>query len=176
MSVTEAIEALKSVSKDLVALPSDSAYDELTGSYFSELERELRPAAYLTPTSAQGVSKIVKTLRPFQKYVRIAVCGSGQQATPAVANVRDGLTIHLRGLRGIEIDSERKTISVAAGENMGTVYEKAVASGLGVSGNRHSSGGIGGDAVQGESPPSYLSCSHTTRWSVVLLVRPWICL
>lgn len=150
MSVAEAINAIKEISNELVALPDDNAYNELTKSYFSELERELKPAAYLVPTSAQEVSKIVRTLRPFRNEMKIAICGSGQQATPAVANVRNGLTIHLQGLRGIEIDSERRVISIAAGEKMGSVYEKATALGLGVSGNRHSTGGIGGDALQGE--------------------------
>lgn len=32
---------------------------------------------------------------------------------------------------------------------MGSVYDEVIAAGLGVVGNRHSSGGIGGDAVQG---------------------------
>jgi FAD/FMN-containing dehydrogenase len=50
--------------------------------------------------------------------------------------------------QGIQIDEEKKIVSVAAGERMGNVYEKLISLGLGVAGNRHSSGGIGGDAVQ----------------------------
>lgn len=46
-------------------------------------------------------------------------------------------------------------MSVAAGEKMGNVYGKLVSLGLGVAGNRHSSGGVGGDAVQGESRATY---------------------
>lgn len=67
-----------------------------------------------------------------------------------MANVRSGLTIHLRNLRGIEISADRKYVSIGAGEQMGSVYDHVIAAGRGVLGNRHSSGGIGGGAVQGE--------------------------
>ncbi|KAI0890678.1 uncharacterized protein GGS22DRAFT_184027 [Annulohypoxylon maeteangense] len=45
----------------------------------------------------------------------MAICGAGQQATPGVANVRDGLTIHLGNLRGITLNSEKRIVSIAAG-------------------------------------------------------------
>lgn len=151
MSVSDAIEAVKNISSDLAVLPESEEYDAIIKSYFSELERELKPACFLTPNSASQVAEIVKAIKPFASHSNIAICGSGQQATPAVANVRDGLTIHLRNLRGVEIDVEKNVVSVAAGEQMGKVYETVMAAGLGAVGNRHSSGGIGGDAVQGES-------------------------
>lgn len=50
-----------------------------------------------------------------------AIDGSGQQATPGVANVRDGLTIHLQNLRGIELKAKKTIVLVAAGEQMGQV-------------------------------------------------------
>ncbi|KAH8681717.1 hypothetical protein BX600DRAFT_505375 [Xylariales sp. PMI_506] len=172
MSVVSAIEAVKKLSNSLVVLPESSEYDEITKSYFSELERELKPACYLTPTSASQVADILKTIKPFATGLQIAICGSGQQATPAVANVRDGITIHLRHLRGIELDTENNVVSVGAGEQMGRVYEKVMAAGLGVVGNRHSSGGIGGDAVQGGlSYFSYargLVCDNIANYEVVL--------
>lgn len=158
-SVSKAIEAVKKISSDLVVLPGSEEYYEITKSYFSELERELKPSSFLTPSSVSQVADIVKALKPFADDLKFAICGSGQQATPGVANVRDGLTIHLRNLRGVELDTEKKIISVAAGEQMGKVYETVMAAGLGVVGNRHSSSGVGGDAVQGESQRSK-SC-HT---------------
>lgn len=54
--------ALKAISDDLIVLPGGEAYDEITKSYFSELERELKPACYLTPRSADTVSELVKVL------------------------------------------------------------------------------------------------------------------
>jgi FAD/FMN-containing dehydrogenase len=55
-----------------------------------------------------------------------------------------------------------KVVSVAAGERMGNVYKKLVSLGLGVAGNRHSSGGIGGDAVQGTFLPLFCFCILTS--------------
>lgn len=161
MSVSDAIEAVKNISSDLAVLPESEEYDAIIKSYFSELERELKPACFLTPNSASQVADIVKAIKPFASHSNIAICGSGQQATPAVANVRDGLTIHLRNLRGVEIDVEKNVVSVAAGEQMGKVYETVMAAGLGAVGNRHSSGGIGGDAVQGESRYYVMNRSHS---------------
>jgi FAD/FMN-containing dehydrogenase len=149
MSVLEAIDAAKKIATNLVVLPGCEEYDEITKSYFSELERELKPASYLTPRSASQTADLVKAIKPFSDRGSVAICGSRQQATPGVANVQDGLTIHLRNLRGVNIDSENKLVRVAAGEKMGNVYEQLVAAGLGVTGNRHSTGGIGGDALQG---------------------------
>jgi UDP-N-acetylenolpyruvoylglucosamine reductase len=150
MSVPEVIKLLQEISDDLVVFPETQAYDEITNSYFTELERELRPTCFLVPHSPKEVAAIVKRVKPFADGLKIAICGAGQQATPEVANVRDGLTLHLRNLRGIETDAEKRVVSVASGEKMGNVYEKVMAAGFGVVGNRHSSGGIGGDAVQGE--------------------------
>ncbi|OTB09989.1 hypothetical protein K445DRAFT_380509 [Daldinia sp. EC12] len=172
MSILDAIEAVKGISSDLVVLPGSKEYDDITSSYFTELERELKPAGFLTPSSASQVSNIVKAIKPFAGPSTVAICGSGQQATPAVANVRDGLTIHLRNLRGIEIDTEKQIVSIAAGEQMGQVYDKLIPAGYGVVGNRHSSGGIGGDAVQGGL--SYFSyargfvCDNVVNYEVVL--------
>ncbi|KAI0842313.1 FAD-binding domain-containing protein [Hypoxylon sp. FL0890] len=172
MSVLDAIEAVEKISRDLVILPESEQYDEISKSYFSELERELKPACFLTPTTTSQVADIVKAIKPFSLLSAVAVCGAGQQATPMVANVRGGLTIHLRNLRGIEIDMENNVVLVGAGERMGNVYESVMAAGLGVLGNRHSSGGIGGDAVQGGL--SYFSyargfvCDNVVNYEVVL--------
>jgi FAD/FMN-containing dehydrogenase len=170
MSVSNAIIAIQEISSDLVVLPGTQAYDEITNSYFTELERELKPACFLIPKSAKEVAGILKAIKPFTDGLKIAICGAGQQATPAVANVHDGLTIHLGNIRGVEVETKRKVVSIAAGEKMGHVYEKVTASGFGVVGNRHSSGGIGGDAVQGESQGLLKMHSNIFRWPVVFLV------
>ncbi|KAI0114416.1 hypothetical protein GGR51DRAFT_443933 [Nemania sp. FL0031] len=148
MSIPDAIKAVSAISSDLVALPGSDEYEKLVGSYFTELERELKPACFMTPASASQVADILKAIKPFTKPSTLAVCGAGQQATPGVANVGDGITIHLRKLRGIQIDNDKATVSVGAGELMGDVYDAVTAAGLGTVGNRHSSGGIGGDAIQ----------------------------
>ncbi|KAI1172233.1 hypothetical protein F4777DRAFT_601799 [Nemania sp. FL0916] len=151
MSTPDAIRAVRAISRDLVALPGSDEYDRLIASYFTELQRELKPACFMTPSSASQVSEILKAIKPF--------------AEP-------GVTIHLRQLRGIHINKEKETVSVGAGELMGAVYDAVAAAGLGVVGNRHSSGGIGGDAVQGGL--SYFAyargfvCDNVINYEVVL--------
>lgn len=173
MSVPKAIKAVQETWSDLAVLPGSPKYDETIASYFSELERELKPACFIMPSSATQLADIIKLIKPFADGLKMAICGSGQQATPAVANVRDGITIHLQNLRGIEVDTVKEIVSVAAGERMGRVYEKLVPFGLGVAGNRHSSGGIGGDAIQGKSQFIMKSLlSDLLRWTVVLFLCP----
>jgi hypothetical protein len=175
MSIANAIEAVKAISSDIVILPESQTYDDIIKSYFTELARELKPAAFLCPESVSHVSNIIRAMRPFANGLKIAICGTGQQATPGVANVRDGLTIHLRNLKGVEVDLEKEIVAVAAGETWGNVFDKVSASGFGVVGQRHSSGGIGGDAVQGK----YLnyvrpSLSDHYSWTVVLFLLSWL--
>ncbi|KAI1754034.1 hypothetical protein F4782DRAFT_545374 [Xylaria castorea] len=172
MSVSDAIKAVENISGGLIALPGSEEYTKLAKSYFTELEREIKPACFATPTSTAQVADIVKAIKPFAGPSMLAICGAGQQATPGVANVQDGLAINLQKLRGIQLDADRRVISVAAGELMGNVYDEAVAVGLGVVGNRHSSGGIGGDAVQGGL--SYFAyaqgfiCDNVVNYEIVL--------
>ncbi|KAI8947754.1 hypothetical protein F4801DRAFT_592358 [Xylaria longipes] len=151
MSVSDAIIAVEKISDGLVALPGSEEYNNLTSSYFTELEREIKPACFITPNSTAQVAAVVKAIRPFAKPSMLAICG----AAP-----------------GIQIDADRRIVSVAAGERMGNVYDEVVAAGLGVVGNRHSSGGIGGDAVQGGL--SYFSyeqgfiCDNVVNYEIVL--------
>ncbi|KAI0393852.1 hypothetical protein F5Y17DRAFT_476367 [Xylariaceae sp. FL0594] len=174
MSTAEAIQAVEKISGALVARPGSTEYEELRASYYTELERELKPACFFTPSSARDVADIISAIKPFTEALasKIAICGAGQQCTPGVTNVQDGLTMHLRGLRGIEIHADREVVSVGAGERMGDVYEKVMAEGLGVVGNRHSTGGIGGDAVHGGL--SYFSyargfvCDNVINYEIVL--------
>jgi FAD/FMN-containing dehydrogenase len=170
MSILEAINILRQISNDLVVLPEAQAYNEITNSYFTELERELKPACFLVPKSPEEVASILKAVKPFAEGLKIAICGAGQQATPEVANVHDGLTIHLRNLQGVEINVEKSMVSIAAGEKMGNVYEKVMAAGFGVVGNRHSSGGIGGDAVQGDYNVPLLRANSKFLRRIVLLL------
>lgn len=154
MSIPDAIKAVSTISSDLVALTGSDKYEKLAKSYFTELERQLKPACFTTPGSASQIADILKAIKTFTKSSTLAICDAGQQPTPGVSNVGDGITIHLRSFCGIKINTEKEIVSVGAGELMGDVYDAVTAAGLGVVGNRHSSGGIGGDAIQGKLPQS----------------------
>ncbi|KAI0141879.1 hypothetical protein GGR57DRAFT_519853 [Xylariaceae sp. FL1272] len=172
MSLSKAIRAIEELASDLVHLPGSQEYNDLLQSYFSELERDIKPACFITPNSASQVADVVKAAGPLIEPSMLAICGAGQQSTPGVANVNDGITIHLSRLRGITVDLEKQRVSIGAGERMGAVYEKLAATGHAVVGNRHSSGGIGGDAVQGGL--SYFSyaqgfvCDNVVNYEIVL--------
>ena len=152
MAMAEALQALEKLPSDLVVRPESEEYDEILQSYYSGLNRELKPAVFFTPRSASQAAEIIKAVKSCARPSTIAICGAGQQTTPGVANVQGGLTFHLRNLTGVELDVEKNIVSVAAGEQMGKVYEVLEAAGLTVVGGRHSYNGIGGLAVQGELP------------------------
>ncbi|TGJ86546.1 hypothetical protein E0Z10_g2234 [Xylaria hypoxylon] len=75
MSVLNAIKAVEKISSDLVALPGSDEYDSLAKSYFTELEREIKPACFITPSSTAEVADIVKAIKPFAMPSMLAICG-----------------------------------------------------------------------------------------------------
>jgi len=78
MSIRDAIEAVERTSSSRVVLPDSKEYDEIIESYFSELERELKPACFLTPRSSLEVAEIVKAVKPFKSLKgKVAICGAG---------------------------------------------------------------------------------------------------
>ncbi|PYI36245.1 FAD-binding domain-containing protein [Aspergillus indologenus CBS 114.80] len=129
-----------------VLLPSIEEYTTLNGSYLSALESDLTPACIFQPRSAEEVSQFVKTLVPLG--VPFAVRGAGQQPLPGCANIDGGITLDLGLLTGVKIN-ENESVSVAAGERWGTVYDALSSQNLGVCGARSSKGGIGGLALSG---------------------------
>ncbi len=157
MTVAEAIAAVQNISRNLVVLPRTEEYNRLIGSYNTELERELRPACFLRPSSATQLGSILEAINTLAPPSTVAICGLGRQTTPGVANVHGGLTIHLGNLQGIKVDTERKIVSIAAGEQVGNAYRELVEKGYAVVANRRSHGGIGGDALQGEPLTSHIS-------------------
>ena len=68
----------KKSSEGLVALPGTENYDEIVNSYFLELERELKPTCFVTPSSASEVANMLKATNPldfFLKSYKIASIG-----------------------------------------------------------------------------------------------------
>jgi FAD/FMN-containing dehydrogenase len=149
MSVLKAIEALQQISSDLVVLPGSTEYDEVTGTYLSTFESQLKPAAFALPSSTQEVKAVLKALTAFGNEIPVAICGAGQHPSAGVANVADGITIHMRRFKGVKLSEDRSFVSIAPGETWGDVYKALDSEGLSVSGGRASSCGIGGLATHG---------------------------
>ena len=145
-------------------MPGDAKYEGIIATYFTDLNRDIKPAAFVTPSSAAEVAEVVKTLKATTGPSTVTITGAGQQATPGVSTVRDGLVIHLQNLRCVELKENKIIVPVAAGDKLGKVYELVQAKVLAVVGNRHSSDGIGGDTVQSES---FVSAKQ------LVLSNPW---
>jgi hypothetical protein len=73
--MSRAIEAVARKRSDVVVLPESQLYDTILGSYFSGLERALRPACFMTPSSVTDVVDIIEAIRPFSNRLKVAVCG-----------------------------------------------------------------------------------------------------
>jgi FAD/FMN-containing dehydrogenase len=152
MSVSEAIDALKAISESLVVLPGSEEYEKVNGSYLSTFESQLKPAAFALPSTTQDVTAILKALTPFEDKVPVAICGAGQQPAAGVANVANGITIHMQRFKGVKLSQDRSFVSIAPGETWGNVYKTLEPEGLSASGGRASTGGIGGLATHGTYP------------------------
>ncbi|KAJ8130527.1 hypothetical protein O1611_g3103 [Lasiodiplodia mahajangana] len=96
MSIPDAIKAVETISSDLVALPSSEEYNKLAASYFTELERELKPACFMTPSSASQVAEIVKAIKPFAKAKGTISVGAGE----LMGNVYDTVAAAGLGVMG----------------------------------------------------------------------------
>lgn len=176
MSVSKAIEALQNISTDLVILLGSDEYESVSATYLSTFESELKPAAFALPSSTHEVKAVLEALTAFESEVPVAICGAGQHPSAGVANVADGITIHMQRFKGIKLSADRSYVSISPGEIWGNVYKALDSEGLSVSGGRASSCGIGGLATHG------MYCKYSLkfvfnlltpllRWYLVLFVR-----
>jgi hypothetical protein len=165
---TNAVAALqKAFPSGQVVVEGTAAYEELNGSYLSRLNSDIDPAAIFLPSSAADVSKFVQIVSPYAlaNLTRVAVRGGGQQPDPACNNIEDGITIDLRNLSAIAVDTAAGSVAIGAGARWGSVYNQLEPLGLGVAGGRSGANGIGGLALAGKYPISLLSgtsCSIVT--------------
>ncbi|KAI0154620.1 FAD-binding domain-containing protein [Xylariaceae sp. FL1272] len=170
-----AITALQDAfTPDQLHLAGTEQFQTLNRSYLSALESDITPAAILQPKSAEEVSLFLKTIKPFalNGEANFAIRGAGQQPLPGCANIEDGITLDLGLLTGIELDLEKRIVSIAAGERWKAVYEKLHPHNLGVTGSRSGNGGIGGLALAGGlsffSSREGLICDNVVKYELVL--------
>ncbi|KAK8084449.1 hypothetical protein PG997_005720 [Apiospora hydei] len=133
----------------LVTSEATEEYNSLNNSYLSGFESDLSPACIFLPMCKEEIAAFVRTIRPFADDVQFAIRAAGRQPLPGCANVQGGVTVDLRSLTGIEIQDGH--VRVAAGESWGAVYKHLELHGLGVTGGKSTTCGIGGLATQGTS-------------------------
>ena len=148
-TVAQAISALRQAlpGAHLVTPEAAEEYQSLNNSYLSGFESDLSPSCIFLPRSKEEVSVFVRTLQPFIGHVQFAIRAAGRQPLPGCANVQDGITVDLRSLKGIDVQDGH--VQIAAGESWGSVYEHLEPHGLGVTGGKSTTCGIGGLATQG---------------------------
>lgn len=139
-----------------VLLPGSNAYTSSNESYFSALANEVAPACIVQPTSAVEVAEVIKTLKstlsgPDGTAPLAAIRGAGHMTYPGSANVQGGVTIDMRGLKGVRISDDKKSVSIAAGENWGEVYRALEPEGLTAAGARVPTVGATGLVLAGPS-------------------------
>lgn len=127
-------------------LPGSDRYQKDNGSYFSAFENELKPFFIAKPSNLEEVQALVRSLRPhvLAGSCRVAIRGTGHTPFAGSANIQDGVTIDLRNLKGIVLNSDKSTVEIAVGETWGTVYSELDKHGLATTGGRAGSVGVGG--------------------------------
>ncbi|TGO54056.1 hypothetical protein BCON_0113g00160 [Botryotinia convoluta] len=139
-------------------------------SYFSAQARSLFPACIATPTTSTEVAMIVKIL--VERGVKFAIRGGGHSLNAGAANIESGVTINLRALNKVEVNTEQTLVSIGGGAKWGEVYSVLDGLGLATSGGRVADVGVGGLTTGGGisffSAREGLVCDNVENYEVVL--------
>ncbi|KAK3996613.1 hypothetical protein QBC44DRAFT_317218 [Cladorrhinum sp. PSN332] len=134
-------ETLNTNLPGLVTFPNTTLYDQ-ESQYWSARQSEVRPACYVTPKTAQHVSKAVKVL--VSRNAPFTVKGGGHTGYTGGSNIQDGVTVDLLYLNQVKVSADRKTVSVGPGNRWVDVAEVLDPLGLAVVGGRSSTVGVSG--------------------------------
>ncbi|KAI0836401.1 hypothetical protein F5Y06DRAFT_305374 [Hypoxylon sp. FL0890] len=174
MSNTQVLDALTSVLKDSVLQPGSENYERENSSYFSAFENEIKPSYIVKPGSVSQVQALIRALRPHlvSGSCQIAVRGGGHTPFAGSANIQDGVTVDMRGLKGISLNQDKSIVQISVGETWETVYRELEKHGLTVAGARSGRIGVAGFVLGGGlsmfSPRVGFSCDSVVEFEVVL--------
>ncbi|KAF2787102.1 FAD-binding domain-containing protein [Melanomma pulvis-pyrius CBS 109.77] len=142
-------DTLSQVLKEEVLQPGSEDYDKSNGSYFTLFESSVKPAFIVQPTSTQEVSNLIKKLNPLLllQETHIAIRGTGHTPFAGSANIENGVTVDLRGLKGVSLNADKSVVEISVGETWGSVYEELEKHGLTTAGGRVGRVGVGGLVV-----------------------------
>ena len=107
-------ETLTTLLPSKVFLPGTTQYNDSTTSYFTAFENELKPACIVRPSSAADVTTLVKEFKASD--TKFAVRGGGHTPWAGAANIDGGVTVDMRGLKGVEVRADGKSVRIGAGE------------------------------------------------------------
>lgn len=127
---------------DRVLAQDTTAYNQFTGSFWSEQQEEARPHCIFKPAVDTDVSVMVLLSRvtrcPFA-----AKCG-GHAAFKGASNSPGGITLWFKDLNEVSLNHDKSIVTVGTGNLWGQVYEALEPYGLTALGGRASDIGVGG--------------------------------
>lgn len=137
--------------------PTNPSYISSLASYFSLQESTIHPQCVVSPESASDVSLAVKTLTGLyvdlhdggKKECQFAIRSGGHTAWAGAANIEGGVTLDLRKLNSVQVNSADATVLLGAGGSWDLAYSKLDSMNLSVNGGRTAGVGIGGLSTGG---------------------------
>lgn len=160
--IEDQITMLASALKGRVVVPHDADYDAVRtlvpGNY------DYRPAAVIRVASAADVASVINFARATN--LKLSVRGGGHSGH---GGTDGGLTVDLRGLAGIEIDAEARTVWAGGGLTAGEVTRAVEQHGLIVGFGDTATVGIGGLTAGGGI--GYLARKHGLTIDSLLAVE-----
>lgn len=106
--------------RDILHFPGSPEFADSETAYFTAAAAEVRSGAVARPASTADVSALLGALRKsLPADVPIAVRGAGHATYGGTAKAASGVTIDMRGLRGVDVLPGEKHVRIGAGENWG---------------------------------------------------------
>ncbi|KAE9368211.1 FAD-binding domain-containing protein [Stipitochalara longipes BDJ] len=131
--------------------PDSVSAPDLVSSFFAIQQQEVIPACWLTPTSAQDVSKAINIIR--EHGCHFAVKSGGHGPSARMSSAEGGVTIDMRLFDSVEIfegsSGKSEGARIGTGGRWGEVYKKLEPYGKTVVGGRDRRVGVGGFLLGG---------------------------
>ena len=144
-----AFDALTAILPNNVFLPGSTEFEESARSYFTAFENEINPGCIVRPSSAEDVAALVKEFVSSDR--KFAVRGGGHTPWAGAANLEGGVTVDMRGLSGVTLSEDEKSVFIGAGERWRNVYQTLDKKKLATVGGRVSKVGVAGLILGGRS-------------------------
>lgn len=162
-TITTTCADLDNVFPERIFFPGAIEYTQSMFSYFSALERELRPSCVAIPQRPEELGGMIAHIEALPGSPKVAIKGGGHTAWAGSANIEDGILIDMQGFKGVHIHPEKGTVTIGAGERWGSVYSALESHGLAVAGGRVERVGVGGFILGGSFHVQTLS-SYNNRY------------